>query len=92
MNKLDRVVTNNINTNKYQLYDAIYDKPTFDTSIFNSSSRTREPLPLLTVTLREYKKHRATTVAGITCLRDSGATNSIIKIKHTKYYEKKETV
>ena len=33
--------------------------------------------------------HRATTVAGLTCLWDSGATYIMIKILHTKHYERK---
>ena len=35
------------------------------------------------------KKHRATIVAGLTCLWDSGATDSKVKEKHTKHYERK---
>ena len=89
MNQLDHVVTDNIKTNKYQLNEAIYNDPTFDTSVFNSSSGTRDLLPVVTVTLREAKKPRATTVADITCLWDSGVTNRMVKIKHTKYYELK---
>ena len=78
-------MTNNINTNKYQLHEAIYNDRTFDTSIFNSYSGTRDQLPVITVTLRRAKKHRTTTVAVLTCLWDSGATEIIINRKHTKY-------
>ena len=35
------------------------------------------------------KKHRATTVAGQECFWDIGATNIMIKRKHTKHYERK---
>ena len=57
MNKLFHVVINNINTNKDQLNDAIYNDPSFDTSSFNPSSRTRYPLPEVSVTLQAVKKH-----------------------------------
>ena len=51
MNKLDHVVTDNIRTNKDQLNKAIYNDLTFDTSIFNSSIGTKDPLPVVTFTL-----------------------------------------
>ena len=86
MHKLYHLVTDNIKMNKDQLNKSIYNKRAFDTSNFNSSSGTRDPLPVVTVTLQEGKKPRATNVAGITCLWDSGSTNIMIKIKHTKYY------
>ena len=79
MNILDHVVTSNINISKYQLNDSIENEPKFDTNSFNSSSETRDPLPVVIVTLRGGKKHRETDVSGITRLRDTGATNSIIK-------------
>ena len=43
MNKFYHVVTNNIETNKYQLNDAIYNETTFDTKVFNSSRGTIDP-------------------------------------------------
>ena len=89
MTKLDHVSKNNKKTNKDKLNDVIYNELTFDTSRFNSSRVTREPLPLVTVTLRGGRKHRATIVAGITFLWDNGSTNSMIKIKHNKHYEHK---
>ena len=88
MNELDHVVTDNIKTNKYQSYYAIYNVLMFDTNSFNLSSGTRHPLPVVTVTLQGSKKHRATTVACLTLLWDRGATDSMIKRKHTKYYER----
>ena len=51
MNILDHVVTDNIKTNKDKFIEAIYNDPTFDTSIFNSYSGTRDPLPVVTVCL-----------------------------------------
>ena len=63
-------------------------EPIFD-NIFNLSSRTKDPLPLVTISLREEKKHRATNVAGLKCLWDSGSANNMIKIRKTKYYERK---
>ena len=61
----------------------------FDHNSFNWSSGTRDPLTVVTVSLRGGKKHRSTTVDGLTFLWDSGATNIMIKIRHTKYYERK---
>ena len=80
-------MTDNINTNKCQLNDTIYNDTAFDNNSFNLSICNRDPLPVVTVTLLVSKKHRATTVGGITCVWDSGATDNMIKIKHTKYYE-----
>ena len=89
MNILDHLLNENIRTNKDQLNEAIYNDPKFDTSSFNSSSGTRDPLPVVTVTLRGGKKHRETNVAGLTCLWGSGSTDRMISRKHTEYYEQK---
>ena len=89
MNILDHVVTDNLNNNKYQSNESINSDPTFDTGNFNLYSGASDPLPVLTVSLRGGKKNIAMTVAGLTCLLDSGATNSMIKIQHTKHYERK---
>ena len=51
INRLNRVVTNNVNKNKDQHNDAIYNNPTFDINIFNSSISTKDPLLLVTVSL-----------------------------------------
>ena len=66
MNRLDHVVTENLNNYKDQSNEAINSDPKFDTS--SLSSGTSNPLPVVTVFLRGGKKHKATTVAGITCL------------------------
>ena len=87
MNKLYHIVTNNLKTTKYQLNEAINNDPTFDTNIFNLSSGTSNPLPVLTVSIWQGKKHRATTVSRITLLWVIGATNGIINRKHIKHYE-----
>ena len=87
MNKLDQIVTNNLKTTKDKIDEAIKNESTFDTNSFNLSSSTNDPLTVVTVSLCGGKKHRETTVAGITYLWDSGATNSTIKRKHTKHYE-----
>ena len=76
---MDGIVNNNIKTNKYQLNDSIYNDPTFNTDSFNLSSSTRNPLLVVTVTLRGGNKRRETTFSGPTCLLDNGATNSMIK-------------
>ena len=51
MNKLDHVVTNNLKKNKDQLNEATINEPTFDTNIFNLSSGTSDPLPVVTAYL-----------------------------------------
>ena len=89
MNKLDQVLTNNMKTNKYQPNDAIYNDLTFDTSRFNLSIGNIEFLPVVTVTPRGGKKHRATIFSGLIFLLYSGSTYITIKQKHTKHYERK---
>ena len=58
MNRLDHAVTDNMKTNKYQLNEDIYNELTFENSSFNSSSGARDPLLVVTITLRGGKKHR----------------------------------
>ena len=50
INILDNVVTNNKNKNKNKRNDAIENEPRFDNTS-NLSSGTRDPLPLVTVSL-----------------------------------------
>ena len=88
MNKLDHVVTNNLKTNKDQLNEAINNEPAFDTNNFFFFCSTSEPLPVVTVYFQGGKKHRSTNVSGITFLCDSGATDIMIKRKHTKHCER----
>ena len=88
INRSDHVVTNNIKTNSYQRYDAMENEPKFENS-FNLSRGTKKILPVVTVSLRGGKKKIAMTAAGLICLWDSGVTNSMIKRRHTKYYERK---
>ena len=88
MNRLDHLVTDNLNNYKDQSNEVINSELTFDTSDFNSSSGNSNPLPVVTVSLRGVKKHRATAVASLTCLWDSRATDSMIKRRHTKNYER----
>ena len=73
------VVTNHIKKNNDQNNNAIGIDTAFD-NMFNLFSRTKYPLPVVTVSLQGAKKHRATTVAGLSCLWDSGATESRITI------------
>ena len=51
INRLDNTVTDNIKTNKYQRNYAIENDPNCDSS-FNLSSVTKEPLPVVTVSLQ----------------------------------------
>ena len=82
-------MTNNIKYYNGKYNYAIDNEPTLDNSSSSLSRGTRYPLPVVTVSLQGGKKHRATIVAGITCLWYSGATVSIIKSLHTKHYERK---
>ena len=82
-------MTNNLKTNKYQSNEAIQNEPMFDTNRFNLSSGTSDTLPVVTVYLWVGNKHRATAIAGIKWMRDSEATESTIKKKNTKHYERK---
>ena len=66
MNRLDHIVTDNLNYNKDKLNESINSDPTFDTSNFNLYSGTSEPLTVVTVYLRGGKKHRVTTFSGLT--------------------------
>ena len=81
-------MTKNLTTNKDQSNESVNNETTFDTSNFNLSSSTSNPLPVVTAFLQGGKKHRSTTVAGLICLRDSGDTNSMIKRKNTNHYER----
>ena len=56
MNHLDQLMPNNIE-NKDQRNDAIENEPKFD-SKFSLSSRTKDPLLVVTVSLRMGKKQR----------------------------------
>ena len=58
-------MNSNTKTNKDQRDDVIGNDPKFDSS-FNLSSGTKDPLPVVTVSLRGDKKNIATTVASIT--------------------------
>ena len=89
MNRLYHVVTDNLNNYKYQSNESINNEQTFDTSSFNLSSSTSDPLPVVTIYLRRGKKNIATTAACLTRLWYSGVTNRMIKIRHTKNYERK---
>ena len=80
MNRLDHVVPDNLKNYKYQSNEAIRSHLEFDTSGFNLSSGTSEPLPLVTVYLQLGKENIATTVAGLASLWKIGATDSMIKI------------
>ena len=78
----------NINKNKNQRNYAIEYDPKFDNKV-SLSSGTEEPLPVVAASIRWGKKQRMTTIAGLICLWDSIATNSMIKRKYPKHYELK---
>ena len=79
-------MTKNKNNYNDQYNDAIDNDLTLDNISFNLSSGNKDPLPLVTVSFRGVKKHRSTLVAGLIYVWDSGATNSMIKGRHTKHY------
>ena len=55
INRLDHVVSDNIKTNKNQRNDAMKNEPKFDNE-FSLSSGTKDPLPVVTVSLRGGEK------------------------------------
>ena len=79
----------NLKNYKDQSNEAIKSDPKFDNSGFDLSIITINPLPVVNVSLIGGKKHRETTVAGLICLWDRGATNRTTKRRHNKNYERK---
>ena len=69
MNKLYHVVTNKIK-NKDQQNDIIVYQPGFDSKFILSRS-TKDPLPVVTVSIQLGKKRRATIISSLKCLRGS---------------------
>ena len=82
-------MTENLNKYKDQSNKAIDNESTFDNSSFILSSGTSDLLPVVTVYLRGEKKNREAVVSGLTCLWDSEATDSMIKRRHNKHYERR---
>ena len=74
---------NNIKKNKNQHNDSIEYEPKFDNK-FSLSSGTKNPIPVVTVSLRGGKKQMATIISGLTCLWYSRPTYSINNSQHTK--------
>ena len=72
-NRLKHIVNNNIKKDKDQHNEAIENEPKFDSS-FNLSSGTKDPLPVVTVSLRGGDKQKAIEIDGLTCLWDRGVT------------------
>ena len=85
INRLYNVLINNIKKNNNQHNDAIENEPKFN-NIFSLSIGTKDPLPVVTFSIRGGKKQISSMVDGLTLLWNSRATNSVIKIKHTKNY------
>ena len=54
---MDHVVIDNLKNCKYQSNKDINSELTFDTSSFNLSNGTSDPLPVVTVYLQGGKKH-----------------------------------
>ena len=82
-------MSNNIKDYNNQNNEAIDNEPTLHNSGFSLSRGNSDPLPVVTVSPQGGNKHRATIVAGLTCLWYSGATDSMIKRQHMKHYERK---
>ena len=89
MNRLDRAVRDNLKDQKYQINEVINSDAKLGTSSFNLSEVTSDLLRVVTVSIQVRKKHGATDFSGLICLWDSGATNRMLKILHTKHYERK---
>ena len=77
MNKLYHVVENTIK-NKDQCNDATEYEPKFHGKV-SLSGGTKDPIPVVTVSLGGGNIHRETIIAGLTCLWDSRCTNIMIK-------------
>ena len=88
MNRLDHVLTNNLKNNKDQINEAINSELTFDSSNYNLSSGTINPLPVVTVSLRGGKKQIETTVSSLTFLWGVRATNSMINRRDMNHYDR----
>ena len=72
--------------NKNQHNDAIEHELKFDHT-FSLYEGNKELLQVVAISLRGGKKQREMMIYGLTCLWDSGATDSMIDRKHTKHYE-----
>ena len=83
---MDHVVADNININKNENNDAIENEQKFDNK-FSLSIWNKEPVPVVTVSLREGKKLRTAMIPVVLFLWGSRATYIIIRLKHTKHYE-----
>ena len=79
-------MTDNIK-NKDKFNDAIDYEPKFDNKFILSIRLPMETLQVVTVSLREGNKNRATMNDIITLLWDNRDNGSIIKRKHTNPYE-----
>ena len=78
-------MNDNINKNENQHNDANEHELKFDNK-FSVSRRTKDPLLVVTVSLRGGRKQRVNIISVLTCLWDSEATYNMIKKKHTKHY------
>ena len=85
INKLHQVVIDNIKKNKNQHNDPIEYEPKFD-NIFILFTGTKDPLTVVTVSLRGGNTQRETILAGLTCLWDSRANTIMIQRQPTKPY------
>ena len=79
------VLITNINHN--QVNDAIYNELKFDGSNNLVNNTVEDSLTILTIMLRGGKYSRQTFKSGLTCLYNSGATDSMIKLMHIHIYK-----
>ena len=86
MNSLDNFVKSNVKSIN-QVNDAIKNYLKIESFSDLYICLNKDPLPVVTVSLRGGKKYRSTLVDVITFQWDIWATNSMIKRKHTKPYE-----
>ena len=86
-NNLDHVVTFNIENNKNQHNYVIEYLPKFGNT-FSLYIGTKDPIQLVTASLRREKKQRITMIAILTFLWYRRATDSMTKRWPTKHYER----
>ena len=75
-------MTNNTE-NKNQCDDTIKYESKFDNKSSLSRGPNKDPLPVVTDNLIEVKKHGSTIISGLNFLSGSGATENMIKLRHT---------
>ena len=87
MNKMDHVVSTNINSN--QVNGVTKNELEFDSSNSIANIHIKDNKHIVTVSLRGGNKSRHTLKLSLTCLWNSEFTGIMIKCKHINYYKSK---